>query len=67
MTRPRDERGSASVALTLLLPVLLVAPVLALYAYHYLDKPAAAWRTAISALCFSLLVVAMALVVAGLR
>jgi hydrogenase-4 component B len=51
-----------SVTALFLLPVLLVAPVLALYAYHYLDKPAAAWRTAASALCFSLLVVAMALV-----
>lgn len=51
-----------SVAALFLLPVLLVAPVLALYAYHYLDKPAAAWRTAVSGLCFSLLVVAMALV-----
>ena len=51
-----------SVTALFLLPVLLVAPVLALYAYHYLDKPAAAWRTAVSALCFSLLVVAMVLV-----
>ena len=51
-----------SVAALFLLPILLIAPVLALYAYHYQDKPAAAWRTAVSSLCFSLLLVAMALV-----
>ncbi|MGE4560485.1 MAG: proton-conducting transporter membrane subunit [Desulfobulbus sp.] len=45
-----------------LLPIFLLAPVLGLYGYHYLDNRTKAVRTVVSQLFFSLLLVAMALV-----
>lgn len=45
-----------------LLPVFLVSPLIALYSYHYLEKPEAAWRVAVNYFFFSLLTVAMILV-----
>ena len=45
-----------------LLPILLLAPVLGLYGYHYLHRHDQAMRTAVSQFLFSLLVIAMILV-----
>ena len=51
-----------SLSTLFLLPVFLVSPLIALYGYHYLDKPEAEWRVAVSHFFFSLLIVAMTLV-----
>jgi hydrogenase-4 component B len=45
-----------------LVPVFLLAPVIALYSYHYLAHSEQSWRTAVSQFFYSLLVVAMILV-----
>ena len=45
-----------------LLPILLLAPVLGLYGYHYLHRHDQAMRTAVSQFLFALLVIAMILV-----
>lgn len=51
-----------SLSMVFLLPVFLVSPVIALYGYHYLDKPEACWRVAVSHFFFTLLIAAMVLV-----
>lgn len=51
-----------SLSMAFLLPIFLVAPLIALYGYDYLEKPGQSWRVAVSALFFSSLLVAMILV-----
>lgn len=51
-----------SLATVFLVPVLLLAPIITLYGYHYLEQRTSALRTVAHQLCFSLLVVAMVLV-----
>lgn len=52
-----------SLAVIFLVPIFLLAPLIALYSCHYLKKPASLWRAAISYSMFSLLIVSMALLV----
>ncbi|MBV5316492.1 MAG: hydrogenase, partial [Desulfobulbaceae bacterium] len=51
-----------SLSMAFLYPIFLVSPLIALYGYHYLEKPEESWRTAVSAFFFSLLLLAMILV-----
>jgi hydrogenase-4 component B len=51
-----------SLSAAFLLPVFLLSPLIALYGYHYLDKPALSWRVAVNHFFYSLLVAAMILV-----
>ena len=51
-----------SLATAFLPPIFLLAPVIALYSYDYLDAVEHAWRTAVNHFFFSLLVAAMVLV-----
>ncbi|MGI6656670.1 MAG: proton-conducting transporter membrane subunit [Desulfobulbus sp.] len=52
-----------SLSAAFLLPIFLLAPLIALYGHHYLNAAVHPVRTAISGLMLSLLIVAMALVV----
>ncbi len=51
-----------SLSAAFLFPVFLLSPVIALYGYHYLEKPGASWRIAVNHFFFSLLVASMLLV-----
>jgi len=51
-----------SLSTIFLLPVFLISPLIALYSYHYLEKPEASWRVAVNCFFFSLLIASMVLV-----
>ncbi|MDR2548661.1 MAG: hydrogenase [Desulfobulbus sp.] len=51
-----------SLSAVFLVPVFLLAPVIALYGYHYLDRKAPVWQAGAHLFCFSLLTAAMVLV-----
>ncbi len=51
-----------SLTAVFLLPIFLLAPIIALYGYHYLDRSEHVWRTLVHQFFFSLLIVAMILV-----
>lgn len=51
-----------SLTAVFLLPVFLLAPIVALYGYQYLDRDVSPWQTGAHQLCFSLLIAAMVLV-----
>ena len=48
-----------SISTAFLVPILAISPLIAIFSYHYLDKPAHSWRTAVNQCFFCLLILAM--------